>query len=78
MHPNPAADEVLIQLQTSGNVEYAVYGLDGSLWLAGCENFIKSNEQIILINTSRLPAGSYIVALQTTRAVISKPLMILR
>lgn len=78
MHPNPAADEVLIQLQTSGNVEYAVYGLDGRLWLAGGENFIKSNEQIILINTSRLPVGSYIVALQTTRAVISKPLMILR
>ena len=79
MHPNPATDEVLIHLQTSaGDMEYFVYGMDGRLWLTGSEQAIKSDKQIFTLNTSRLPAGSYILTLKTMRAVFSKPLMIMR
>ncbi len=77
LQPNPASDQVLIRLQDAptGPWGWTLMGADGKVWRRGSFDDAESGYQY-LMSTSDLPAGLYLLRVQTAEQALVRKLLV--
>ncbi|RME35063.1 MAG: T9SS C-terminal target domain-containing protein [Deltaproteobacteria bacterium] len=77
LQPNPASDQVLIRLQDAptGPWGWTLMGADGKVWRRGSFDDAEWGYQY-LMSTSDLPAGLYLLRVQTAEQALVRKLLV--
>ncbi|MBN8787594.1 MAG: serine hydrolase [Terrimonas sp.] len=79
--PNPASNNTTIafRLATTGKVTIALYDIKGNYVLPILKGYAEKNvSQQVKINTANLPAGTYVVRLQTEQMIKQERLVLIK
>lgn len=80
VYPNPVTEDLLLSynLKDSGNISLSLIDINGKNSIPPLNIYREAGTYNVKVNVKNLPAGTYVVALVTSKEKISKKIVILR